>query len=74
MVSKWAGFGWHTLPCDGHKIPELVKNLEDDVLGMPKAIIAKTIKGRGVSFMENNNDWHHNRLSKKLYEQAILDL
>lgn len=74
MVSKWAGFGWHTLPCDGHKIPELVKNLEDDVLGMPKAIIAKTIKGRGVSFMENNNDWHHNRLSKKLYEEAIRDL
>ena len=37
-------------------------------------IIAKTIKGKGVSFMENNNDWHHGRLTKKLYLEALKEL
>ena len=37
----------------------------------PTAIIAKTIKGKGVNFMENNNDWHHGRLTRNLYVEAI---
>ena len=41
---------------------------------MPTAIIAKTVKGKGISFMENNNDWHHGRLTKKLYKEAIKEL
>ena len=40
----------------------------------PKAIIANTIKGKGFSFSENNNDWHHAVLTKKLYEQAKKEL
>ena len=40
----------------------------------PKAIIANTIKGKGFSFSENNNDWHHSILSKSFYEKAIKEL
>ena len=42
--------------------------------GKPTAIIAKTVKGKGVKFMENNNDWHHGRLTQKLYDEAIKGL
>ena len=45
----------------------LIKNQKQK----PTAIIAKTVKGKGVKFMENNNDWHHGRLTQDLYEQAI---
>ena len=40
----------------------------------PKALIAKTVKGKGFSFSENNNDWHHSVLTKKLYDQALKEL
>ena len=42
--------------------------------GKPKAIVGNTIKGKGISFMENNNEWHHNRLTKERYEDAIKEL
>ena len=41
---------------------------------MPKVVIANTIKGKGVSFMENNNEWHHNRLTKLHYENALQEM
>lgn len=74
LALKWNNFGWDTISCDGHNIPEFIKSIKSVSKGMPKAIIAKTIKGRGVLFMEDNNDWHHNRLTLKLYEEAIRDL
>ena len=40
----------------------------------PKAVIANTIKGKGFSFSENNNDWHHSILTKKLYDKALEEL
>ena len=40
----------------------------------PTAIIAKTIKGKGIKFMENNNDWHHNRLTEKLFKDAMEEI
>jgi transketolase len=69
--------GWKTVKIDGHNIEELVVTLnklismDDD---LPKAIIANTIKGKGVSFMENNNAWHHGHLSDEQYEVAIQEL
>ena len=42
--------------------------------GKPKAIVGNTIKGKGISFMENNNEWHHNRLTKDRYEEAMKEL
>ena len=74
LVSKWKGFGWNTISCDGHNISELLVSLKKRVVNKPTAIIAKTTKGKGVPFMENNNDWHHNRLTKKLYDEAMLEL
>ena len=43
-------------------------------INKPTAIIAKTIKGKGVPFMENNNDWHHGRLTQKLFDEAVKGL
>lgn len=73
-ISKiWKSFGWETIEVDGHDIKKLLKNFRT-VNKRPKAIIAKTIKGKGFSFSENNNDWHHNILTQKVYEQALLEL
>ena len=74
LISKWKGFGWNTISCDGHNISELLVSLKKRVINKPTAIIAKTIKGKGVPFMENNNDWHHGRLTKKLFDEAIKGL
>ena len=74
LLMKWKGFGWNTIMCDGHNIKELLKVFNTKKSNKPTAIIAKTIKGKGVSFMENNNDWHHGRLTQKLYDEAIKEL
>ena len=71
MKKKWTGFGWHTLACDGHNIENIIKKFKTKSINKPIAIIAKTIKGKGVNFMENNNDWHHGRLTKNLFLQSI---
>ena len=73
--SNWESFGWETYNIDGHDIKEIydaftIKRFDFK----PKAIIAKTVKGKGISFMENNNDWHHNRLTQVKYDLAIKEL
>ena len=52
----------------------MLKSLKSNKKNVPSVVIAKTIKGKGVSFMENNNDWHHGRLTKKLYLEALKEL
>ncbi len=74
MQKKWKGFGWNAIECDGHNIKELSKKLSLRSKNKPTAIIARTVKGKGVHFMENNNDWHHGRLTQKLYDEAIKGL
>ncbi len=74
LKEKWKGFGWNTIECDGHKIDQLLKKLSIRSSNKPTAIITKTVKGKGIKFMENNNDWHHGRLTQKLFEEAIKDL
>jgi transketolase len=75
LIDKWSSFGWETIEVDGHDIKELL-NLFNRIssANKPIAIIAKTMKGKGFSFSENNNDWHHAVLSKALYEQAKKEL
>ena len=60
LPAKWRAFGWHTLEIDGHDVSEIVDALEEagSTAGKPTAIIAKTVKGKGVRFMENNPDFH----------------
>ncbi len=73
---KWISFGWNAFEVDGHNVQELYNvftNIPQN--DKPTAIIAKTIKGKGISFMENNNFWHHDRLTdEKLYEQALKEI
>lgn len=71
MKKKWLGFGWNVNSCDGHNISSLIKAFKKNSKTKPTAIIAKTIKGKGVKFMENNNDWHHGRLTNNLYLESV---
>ena len=75
LKDKWSSFGWETVSLNGHNLGELYDyfNLEQSS-NKPKAIIANTIKGKGFSFSENNNDWHHAVLSKSLYEKGLKEL
>ena len=77
LESMWRGFGWLTTTVDGHDIESVFCALEKaggQQDGTPLAVIAKTIKGKGVSFMENNNEWHHNVLTKARYDAAVAEL
>ena len=58
-----------------HDIFELQKFFQKNKkINLPKALIANTIKGKGFSFAEQNNDWHHSVLSKKLYDKGLEEL
>ncbi len=68
-------FGFDVAEIDGHNISEICKALKSShTEKRPKAVVANTIKGYGISFMENDNSWHHNRLTQKNYEQAMREL
>ena len=73
LFNKWKAFGWEVVSIDGHNFDEIhtafsMKNQK------PKLILASTIKGKGVDFMENDNAWHHGRLTETLYKNAINSL
>jgi transketolase len=61
LAGKWRAFGWNTCEIDGHDMGELVRRLQQvpDGSGKPVAIVAHTVKGKGVSFMEDDNNWHY---------------
>lgn len=61
LAAKWKSFGWNTYEIDGHNMRELQKVLSNvpDGSGKPVAIVAHTIKGKGVSFMQDDNNWHY---------------
>lgn len=77
LSAKFCSFGFDTYETDGHDVIALCDVFADALRkknGRPKAVIAKTIKGKGVSFMENRAEWHHGILSKKDYELAVAEL
>lgn len=73
IKDKFKAFGWNVIAINGHDIGEIVQAVEDakKVKGKPTVIIAKTIKGKGVSFMENQVGWHGKAPSKEQAEEAI---
>ncbi len=73
LKAKFSSFGWHALEIDGHDLAAIYTALNKDSGGKPKAVIANTVKGKGFSFSENNNDWHHAVLTKKLYELGVAE-
>ena len=75
LSSKWKSFGWNVIDVDGHDIGELYDAFTiEKPSNSPTVIIAKTVKGKGFSFAENNNAWHHAPLSKSQYEAALEEL
>ncbi|MDE5832731.1 MAG: transketolase [Desulfovibrio sp.] len=73
LRAKWEAFGWKAVEIDGHNIGAVIEELRAPT-DRPLAIVARTVKGKGVSFMENSVAWHHGRLGKKQFEQAMAEL
>jgi transketolase len=73
---KFRAFGWEVQETDGNDIPQLRKTLKSIPLkrGKPTLIIANTVKGKGVSFMENEKKWHHGVPSDEQYQLALNEL
>ncbi len=73
---KFRSFGFEVIKIDGHDIEEIIKAFEvaKNVKGKPTCIIAKTIKGKGISYMENQVGWHGKAPNDEQYEQAIKEM
>jgi len=81
LSAKWQAFGWHTLEIDGHDMPQILSSLEkaQKTKGKPTVIIAHTVKGKGVSFAENQVGYHgiapkDGRRGKESLDQALKDI
>ena len=75
LKDKWAAFGWDATECDGHDINALVKTIETPAQpGKPRAIIARTLLGKGVSFMEDDILWHYQVPSDEDLRKALAEL
>ena len=74
IEAMWRGFGWEVAVCDGHDLEQLLEALQAGPGGKPRVVVANTIKGKGVSFMEGNNAWHHNRLTAEQHLRAVAEL
>ncbi len=73
LKDKWQSFGWSVQEIDGHNMKEIVKALKQVPFNnnKPSLIISKTIKGKGISFMENDNKWHGGGAIKEFADQAL---
>jgi transketolase len=76
LVAKWGAFGWRVLEMDGHDIADILRVLDLAVRGdgRPVAVIAHTVKGKGVSFMEGHYYWHTRAIKPEELAQAMADL
>ncbi|URZ16214.1 transketolase [Clostridium felsineum] len=76
LKDKWISFGWEVVEVDGNNIEELVKIFSKIPIkkDKPTMIIANTVKGKGISFMENKAKWHHGVLTEEEYKKATKEL
>lgn len=76
IPDKWRGFGWHVIEIDGHNYESILAAYDEaeKIKGRPTVIVAKTVKGKGVSFMENQVEWHGKAPSKEEAERALAEL
>jgi transketolase len=74
LADKWASFGFEVREVDGHDFRELLKAFEPSTTGRPVAVIANTVKGKGVSFMEDRVEWHHKVPSEEQVQAALKEL
>ncbi|MDR3724532.1 MAG: transketolase [Terracidiphilus sp.] len=73
LTEKFRAFGFLAMDVNGHDTDALVQAFGADSQGRPKAIVAHTVKGKGVSFMEQKREWHHSVLNASQYQQAIAE-
>jgi transketolase len=73
---RWQSLGWEVLECDGHAMDQLLETFQSipRQIGKPHLVIANTVKGKGVSYMENQAKWHHGVPKKEQFEQAIEEI
>jgi len=74
LKSKWESFGWCVAEANGHDFGALERALDADPQGKPKVIIACTVKGKGVSFMENKLIWHYYLVTDEIRQKALGEL
>jgi transketolase len=76
FAEKWRAFGWHTIEVDGHDLAAVERVLAavPESAGKPTAVIAHTVKGRGVSFMENRLEWHYKSPSPDQLADALAEV
>ena len=72
IKAKWEAFGWNVIPCDGHDVSSISDAVDKakENKGKPTLILAKTVKGKGISFMEGKNTWHGKAISDEDYKNA----
>ena len=76
IAAKWRSFGWHVIDIDGHEVEEIDAAVDEAgaVKGKPTVIIADTVKGKGVSFMEGQSAWHGKPIGREEFEHAMKEL
>lgn len=74
VKAKWETFGWHAVEADGHDYIALKDAFSEDPGGKPKIVIARTTKGKGVSFMENQLKWHYYIVTDEHKQRALAEL
>jgi transketolase len=76
IASKWSSFGWHSIEIDGHDLLEICNALDEaeTIKGKPTIIIARTIKGKGVSFIEDRFEFHNAALDQNQWERAMQEV
>lgn len=73
VVAKFQAFGFECIKVDGHDVNAIVEALKAPVSGKPKFICCETVKGKGVSFMENQVGWHGSPMNKEQFEKALAE-
>lgn len=76
MVERWGSFGWDVHEVDGHDVSQIERTISalDTTFGMPHALVAHTVFGKGVSYMESQIKWHYLPMSDAEYQQALAEI
>ena len=74
LGAKLRAFNWHVVNCNGHDVSDLLRAFHDKVDDRPTAIIAETVKGKGLPFAEGRPEWHQKAMTEEQYRQALAEM
>jgi transketolase len=76
LEEKWCAFGWNVLSVDGHDVGAILNALDEASAfkGAPSAIVAETVKGKGISFAENTAAFHNGAMTQAQYDKALIEI